>query len=112
MKSARAGKSPPRHRKDSPDVRNRVGNMDEDNKAGNDGEGEDLTLDEELLEQEEELIAEKEIEDPTAKVTVEREEESTADEEQDERAHLSHNNSGKGNASGEITTVRDANYQN
>ena len=71
-----------------------------------------MTLDEELLEQEKELIAKKECEDPTTKVTVEREEESTADEEQDERAHLSHNNSGKGNASGEITTVREDDYQN
>ena len=116
-KSARAGESPPKHRSDRLDVINRVGDMDEDSKAGNDGKGEDLdvedlTIDAELREQEKDLIAEKKCEDHIAKVTVEREEESTADEEHDGRAHLSHNNSGKGNASGETTTVRDDDFQN
>ena len=52
--------------------------MDEDSKAGNDGKGEDLdvedlAIDAELREQEKDLIAEKKCEDHIAKVTMERE---------------------------------------
>ena len=110
------------HRSDRSDIINRVGEMEEDNEGekglrGDDLEVKDLELDDELRIQEKKLIADKDCEDPNAKVRVENEDEFSTDSnadtkgEEEERsstfddvdlmAHLSHNNSGKGTESKE-----------
>ena len=77
---------------------------------------EDRQFEVELDKEESEMIANGEVENPRAGISLVSKDEVKAsknmvDSDEDERAHLSHHNSGKEDRSGRTTEVREADYQ-